>query len=329
MSKIYSFQDIGRCVLYGELVTECLRDIEICILEDRHVARVVRNAAKQLLHYLKEAISQHQYAKDSKGNMVKYGNFKTNLFGQELHIRWQVLFTDDGLKLPPCSYNENTKTILLYLIETSQGINFLRAAECLQHEIDHFYETQQRQTPYKDADWYEYASKRMQYGGIGKPIAHIIYVSRQREITAFANGAYSHLMNSDDYINGFDEAIQDTELFRWLQGVKYDLNYIQQYGPNDKSVQDEIGQYNGLSYEMLVQIATDAIKKLATTLGTIKTKAIEDYRNEHNIIESQTYSTDLDELKRDRDLYLYYGLEPPKELQNIDESQERYFNWNL
>ena len=126
MNKIYSFQDIIRCTLYGKLVTECLREIDICILEDRHIARVVRNATKQLLQYLKEAISQRQYTKDSKGNMVKYGSFKTNLFGQELHIRWQIVFTDNDMKLPPCFYNEKTKTIALNLIETSQGINFFK-----------------------------------------------------------------------------------------------------------------------------------------------------------------------------------------------------------
>ena len=320
---ILSFQDTVRSAIFGDDIMEALQEIDICILESKHVAREVSNASTQIFNYLKRKIETTGDDELRNGFIGKEGQFKTTLFDKELHIRWMVIKTNKEkaktLRLPPFAFDENSSTIYANMVDIGDGVDFLSIVEGLQHELAHLYEKYRRKVPYSNKDWYETANKniRSRENEVKLAVAQIIYISANYEKTAFANGAYAYLMNSNDYSKNFDNAIQDTQLFKWLYGLKHDLNMISSIEPNDEFLIQALSEYKNLNLQKLLLLANKTVKNLANAIGKIKVKAIEDYEakyGNHTIHEHKTYQECL---KGEKELYLYYGLPLPKELENL------------
>ena len=125
------------------------------------------------------------------------------------------------------------------------------------------------------------------YEGI---IANIIYINHKFEQRAFGNGAYQYMMKSNDYNNNFDNAIKDTQLFKWLTHIKNDYVFIKNTPQGHPLLKAALKPYN-ITYDKLLEITEETIDNLIRMLGRIKSKALDDYREQNEVHSMQEHIT--------------------------------------
>ena len=118
----------------------------------------------------------------------------------------------------------------------------------------------------------------------------IIYINHKFEQRAFGNGAYQYMMKSNDYNNNFDNAIKDTQLFKWLTQIKNDYVFIKNTPQGHPLLKAALKPYN-ITYDKLLEITEETIDNLIRMLGRIKSKALDDYREQNEVHSMQEHIT--------------------------------------
>ena len=136
------------------------------------------------------------------------------------------------------------------------------------------------------------------YEGI---IASIMYINHKFEQRAFGNGAYQYMMKSNDYNNNFDNVIKDTQLFKWLTQIKNDYTFIKNTPQKHPLLKAALKPYN-ITYDKLLKITEETIGDLIKMLGRIKSKALDDYREQNEIHSMQRPITKEDLEKKWEDI---------------------------
>ena len=202
---------------------------------------------------------------------------------------------DEGLHLNKRDYinaDIGRKRLNICLISIDKRFNKKAFYENLQHEISHFFERGKRGKPYHHLEKYNTSITKMNnaltdYEGI---IASIIYINHKFEQRAFGNGAYQYMMKSNDYNNNFDNAIKDTQLFKWLTQIKNDYVFIKNTPQGHSLLKAALKPYN-ITYDKLLKITEETIDNLIRMLGRIKSKALDDYREQNEVHSMQEHIT--------------------------------------
>jgi len=291
------------------IIDESVEEINQFIFEDRTIADEV----KTITDIIGETFFEEMKRIDSKpykdkGVNYKQGTFKFNLFNITIDVVWEYydIYSDDGLHLNKRDYinaDIGHKRLNICLITINRRFSKKAFYENLQHEISHFFERGKRGKPYNNLDKYNTSITKMNnaltdYEGI---IASIMYINHKFEQRAFGNGAYQYMMKSNDYNNNFDNVIKDTQLFKWLTQIKNDYTFIKNTPQKHPLLKAALKPYN-ITYDKLLKITEETIGDLIKMLGRIKSKALDDYREQNEIHSMQRPITKEDLEKKWEDI---------------------------
>ena len=280
------------------IIDESVEEINQFIFEDRTIANEVKTITDIIGETLFEEIKKIT-SKPYKNEGVDYkqGTFKFNLFNITIDVVWEYydIYSDEGLHLNKRDYinaDIGRKRLNICLISIDKRFNKKAFYENLQHEISHFFERGKRGKPYHNLEKYNTSITKMNnaltdYEGI---IASIIYINHKFEQRAFGNGAYQYMMKSNDYNNNFNNAIKDTQLFKWLTQIKNDYVFIKNTPQGHPLLKAALKPYN-ITYDKLLEITKETIDNLIRMLGRIKSKALDDYREQNEVHSMQEHIT--------------------------------------
>ena len=96
----------------------------------------------------------------------------------------------------------------------------------------------------------------------------------------FFTGAYSFLMRSKDFDSGFENAVKQTKIFKYLGYVKDIYQDILNRSPYDDEVVFALNEHH-LSREQFLVIARRTIKSLTWYMGRAVAKALKDYKDKN------------------------------------------------
>jgi hypothetical protein len=281
---------------------ECVNIINQLIIEDRTIADEIKSMTEIIGNMFFSELQKTKTITINNGNAeYKNGEFVYEMLGIRLNIKWKyynMLSEDIALNIKSYANIDISKKILNICTVCYNGhFNKNDFYERLQHELHHLFERLRRGKPYRNIDKYNISVHKLtdaitNYEGI---VANIMYISNSFEQSAFGNGAYQYLMQSKDYLNNFDNAIQNTQLFQWLVTLKEDILFIKKVDGNHPLMKAALKPYN-ISYNRLLKITAHTIHNLIKLIGRIKSKAIDDYK-----LKFETYTPQkplsLDELK--------------------------------
>ena len=237
------------------------------------------------------------------GTVIRTGKFLYSYMGISFNVVWRFYnfkdetFVIQGVRRKAKAYLKEKE---LHVDYYSIGWRIDRGLlmDMVQHEICHFFEYQKQPNPnYKNTDKYKQATQIMQNGNREEPaysVARIIYIGYKFEQRAFVNGAYGHLMASDDYDNEFENAIKETPLYNWLTNIDKSILTLQKY-QGTKDLEDVLKPYH-YSYATVLKIAVHTRENLIWMMGRTISKAMQDYPEKHLVMETFT-GDDLEEKK--------------------------------
>ena len=117
---------------------------------------------------------------------------------------------------------------------------------------------------------------------IVRDISEIFRIGWKYKDRELPKAAYKNLMKSTDYYNQFQNAIEKTQIFRYLNTINNNLILLQDVEKN--SEEDKIVQQRfGLSVEKVIKIGTYIRKQLFDQVITILKQALVEYPQQHNI----------------------------------------------
>lgn len=118
--------------------------------------------------------------------------------------------------------------------------------------------------------------------GVVRDISEIFRIGWKYKDRELPKAAYKDLMKSNDYNNQFQNAIEKTQIFRYLNTINNNLILLQVIDEN--SVEDKIVQERfGLSVTEVIKIGAYIRKQLFDQVITILKQVLVDYPQQHNI----------------------------------------------
>lgn len=261
------------------------------------IANEVSMASSTIGNMVLNSIKSRQFQKSPiVGTAFKKGNFSTQIGKENVTIIWEFYnilneFPENRMLRLRGESDYANRTIKLTIVAIRGRYDRNDFFQTVQHEVSHLFERGKRHKPYKNLDAYK-ESINVLNSGLGNnrfdnlkgAIANVIYISHKFEQRAFANGAYMYLMKSDDYFNRFRDAIKETRLYQYLIVVD-DVEYlIERYIEGGNSIEKYLQAY-GLNITQFLNLIRDTKKNISKLIGRIIVKAIEDYRESHEIHE--------------------------------------------
>lgn len=137
--------------------------------------------------------------------------------------------------------------------------------------------------------------------GIVRDISEIFRIGWKYKDRELPKAAYKNLMKSTDYYNQFQNAIEKTQIFRYLNTINNNLILLQDVEKN--SEEDKIVQQRfGLSVEKVIKIGNYIKKQLFDQVITILKQAFIDYPQQHNIeLEIASEDRGMEETTEDKE----------------------------
>lgn len=270
---------INEAMSIADSVTVAVRDIAIDLMDD---------------------MDRTQEETHTDGSIEKKGSFDYNKNGLNVTIKWEYyryntlpLGTAKSQYTGETSLDENF--IKIVINSYNEKLDFKKYYDTIQHEVTHYYEQRVWGRRFVKGDKnYETAltnSNSPNSDDVDKDVALIIYAKSYFEQRAYLNGAYQHMMNSDDYSSKFENSMKETALYKLYEKVKFARakinNYVKIYNKRNfkKRFLDDKG-YEGIETYDLLRMAKRAENGLLYALGRARIKAISDYRMEHGVLEN-------------------------------------------
>lgn len=233
------------------------------------------------------------------------GNYPFSGYGIKINVQWTFYNVGHNSQIiskmrTSAVANISRHEMSVTLLSVNMKYNASSFKETIQHEAMHFFENFKRgYVPYKEQHKYNKAYNYLKQNasidtnnekldkaaktvlGIKKYIAEIIYISTAYEQRAFANGAYSYLMqHQEDASFKFSTAIRGTKLFGWLKEIENAIDFFTEYKGSPDLLGDELEEYKIDRFE-LMSIAKGARKNLIRLMGRIISKAIDDTEKQY------------------------------------------------
>lgn len=245
------------------------------------------------LDILKE-IPKTKMTRDENNNPIKMGNFTTELDGINITVNWTARFywskNLSKIQNNTAKCNPANRSITVFVFVVDNKIDKGSLFESIQHEISHLFEIGRRGKPYRKQGSYDRAYKYLinqenkNYNSIAYMVNAVLYISFTFEQRAYANGAYAKLMNSDDYGNGFENAIKHTKLFDYLLALYYYYPILKTIPSSNNQLATELNGH-GLDRRKFLRITRVAIIRIEEIISRIMEKAKKDYKAKHNLME--------------------------------------------
>lgn len=275
-----------------ETIQSNLNSLREILFEEMSISDEVRDLTYAIGYKIESDFKLAQKYKEN-GVSVKKGNFDFEKDGIELNIDWKAFYYNipEEEDLPEKGANfrkdkDGNATIHVDFIVNNGKIERKRLYQSLQHELSHLFEFQNKGNGFKNQDRYDLAYDILLHSGTGVryDINLVIYLSFKEEQVAFGNGAYSFLMRSRDFDSGFENAIKQTKIFKYLGYVKDIYQDILNRSPYDDEVLSALNEHN-LTREQFLVIARRTLKNLTWYMGRAVAKALKDYK-----VKNITYS---------------------------------------
>lgn len=296
----------------NRLIKETDNLINTYLMENRTVSNAVSNMATDCCNKILEKIPKTNAFRDENGRKSKKGSFTYREDGGiSFIINWTVTYykTDKVSKFESqssgsCSIYDHTITVNIIVV--NGRINKDSLIETLQYEIFHLFEYYKKKKEYLGMREYimAYNALKNDNGVINSKtnasymVNALIYIFFEFENRVVANEAYRILMNSNDYLNKFGNAIKKTKIYNWLvtcRQFRYKIEHTSEDSPGLKVI---LSRY-GINKAEILQLADETIEGLLRIIGRIIAKAMDDYRGQHNIIEyPDATPLTLEELER-------------------------------
>lgn len=233
------------------------------------------------------------------------GNYPFSGYGIKINVQWTFYNVGHNSQITSkmrtsAVANISRHEMTVTLLSVNMKYNASSFKETIQHEAMHFFENFKRgYVPYKEQRKYDKAYNYLKQNAsidtnnekldkaaktvleIKKYIAEIIYISTAYEQRAFANGAYSYLMqHQEDAAFKFSTAMQGTKLFSWLKVVEKAIEFFNEYNGDLKPIDEELEDY-GIDRIELMTIAIGARKNILRLIGRIVSKAMDDTEEQY------------------------------------------------
>lgn len=274
--------------------TKLLFEINEKIYEERSISNEVTLMSTEIFYRIMGKIQPYSISTDM-GNQFEYkhGNFKYSKLNISFNVSWDFYNVGDKTPRTPkmkqfASSDIGKRTISVTIVAVNGKINNESIWEPIQHEVSHFFETSKRKgVPYKNMFQYKLAVTILQqeekFTDIMVAIAEIIYIGYKFEQRAFGNGAYRYLMNhTDDYFHNFNNAIKKTKLYKYLTLIDNDIELLKDNSDAEYEITETLKRFE-IPYEDFMDLAKSAREGLVRMCGRIKSKAIDDYEQVHDI----------------------------------------------
>lgn len=283
--------EIYHNIKIDRLIDESIKEIDEVIVEERTVNDEVTTMTSILCDKLKQDISNSKSLPiNEEGVNFKKGITKENIFGVDITVDWRYynIFMEKGIKYNHnSSYNINitNKTIYASITAINGKIDDKVMFEGMQHELQHLFERKKRDKPYGDERLYNFISNKMNNAltNYERAVAYVLYLFRNYEQRAFANGAYQYMIKSNDYANNFKNSLKETQLFKWYVGIKECLELFEDTDENHPLFKAAMHQYSNLNKNKLLKITKNTIEELRYLIGRILSKVIDDYKKTNEI----------------------------------------------
>lgn len=274
--------------------TKLIFEINEKINEEHSISNEVTLMSTEIFYRIMGKIQPYSISTDmGKQLEYKHGNFKYSKLNISFDVSWDFYNVGNETPRTPemnqfASADLSKKAINITIVAINGRINNDSVIESIQHEISHFFEVSKRQgVPYKNMFQYKLAVTILQqeekFTDIMVAIAEIIYISYKFEQRAFGNGAYRYLMNhTDDYPHNFNNAIQETKLYKYLCSLEKDIETLTITKDTEYEITETLKRFE-ITYKALMSSAHSAREGLARMCGRIKSKAIDDYESTHDI----------------------------------------------
>ena len=262
-----------------------LREI---LFEEMSISDEVRALTYAIGYRIESDFNSTQKYKEN-GVSVKKGNFDFEKDGIELNIDWKAFYynitEEEDLPEKGASFRKDKNgdiTIHVDFIVNNGTIERKRMYQSIQHELSHLFEFQNKGNGFKNQNRYNLAYDTLLHSEVGVryDINLVIYLSFKEEQVAFGNGAYSFLMRSKDFDSGFENAVKQTKIFKYLGHVKDIYQDILNRSPYDAEVVFALNEHH-LSREQFLVIARRTIKNLTWYMGRAVAKALKDYKDKN------------------------------------------------
>lgn len=287
-----------------EMLTKEIIDF---LFEDRGVSEEVSQIAmivtNNILKEISDVIIQEKILPNQYFELK--GNYPFSGYGIKINVQWTFYNVGDNSQITnkmrtSAVANISRHEMTVTLLSVNMKYNASSFKETIQHEAMHFFENYKRgYAPYKEQSKYDKAYNYLKQNAsividngkldetaktileIKKYIAEIIYISTAYEQRAFANGAYSYLMqHQEDASFKFSTAIQGTKLFDWLKEIEDAINFLTEYNGKPELLETELEEYKIDRFE-LMSIAKGARKNLIRLTGRIISKAMDDTEKQY------------------------------------------------
>ena len=293
--------------------------IDKTINEAMSIADSVTVVATDIGRNLMDDMSRVQGGLCFEGGIEKTGSFMYNKNGLSVMIKW-VCYNYYTLPLGTATLQYTGETSIdenymkFEVISYNGKLDYKEFYDTIQHEVTHYYEQKVWGRRFVKGDKnYETAltnSNSPNSDDVDKDVALIIYAKSYFEQSAYLNGAYQHMMNSDDYSSKFENSMKETALYKLYEKVKFARakinNYVKIYNKRNfkKRFLDDKG-YEGIETYDLLRMAKRAENGLLYALGRARIKAINDYREQHGVLEnSKIWLQEYKQPKIDLSIYI-------------------------
>ena len=279
-----------RIEIPHEIINESILEIREALYENMTINDEVRKISISVGNRVMEAIPKSPMTKDESGNRIKTGEINFVRGEVRINVSWSARFYDskDLGNMPNNTAISNFARhfIKVNVVVVDGKIDKAGLFESIQHEVHHLFERFKRGKEYNDMDRYRLAyNNLLEYQDtITYKVCSILYIAFTFEQRAYLNGAYAKLMNSDDYDNGFENAIKETKLFQFLGAVKYFYGYIKELPLDNEELKDILTDLE-LDRKRFLQMAKITIIRIENSIARVIKKAKKDYSAKHNIVE--------------------------------------------
>lgn len=282
-----TLEEIYKSIENNEKNLEILNEIKQFITEDRGIA----NEVITITNYLGDCIEENIHLSKSlpfniDGITYKKGTNSCNMFDMSITVNWEYYnYIDNNLlkKYSPRKINSHNvlmKTINLTIISIHGKIVKTDMYESLQHELEHFFEKQKYNKPYKDKALHDFCNTKIRnpltdYDLI---LANIVYLSRKYEQRAYANGLYQFLLKSNTIME-LDNNLMETRLFQGLKLLKYYVKLLKNTDENHPLLKAAIKPYKdnfNINYHWFVKTGDNAIDNIIKIIGKTVSKVKDD-----------------------------------------------------
>ena len=269
-------------------ISESLNNVNRIVAEDRGISMEVGNIASAVAKKIVSMANSTEPYRDSiTGKKYRAGFFSYDtLWDVGLNIKWIITYHDSrkGEPIPKTvsSFNAVTKTATINAIAVNGTIDLAGMKETIQHELFHAFEMHKKDNRILSNEYYNHAFKRA--GAIDErkyPVLFginlIIYLSFEFEQRAYYNGAYKKLISSDDGVNNFDNAIQETNFFRLYNMVRDLYPKLKELQGEELHMAMKELEYYNLTWDEFLQLTKELLDSLLVKLGRLKSKVMDDY----------------------------------------------------